>query len=157
MTKKIILIICLLGFKLTYSQNLLIGNLVKNQVVYSEKSLKAMNITYMRTFNDGRKLDSSYIEYIGSKKYLILIGNKAGVKSKSALTIKIENGNLLINELLEIKTCTNNDCATCTFFVENDKINACNCSSEGTVSNHCTYKVNDGSFFYKLFKRIIEN
>lgn len=128
-------------------------NTANEELLLTNKSKSALRIAYIRTFNDGRKLDSVWVENISGKKFLLMAGTRMNVTSLTAVSISIINNKVYIENTTEVKTCANGSCTACSFFVENAKVVACKCESTGTVSNHCTFKVNDAVVFYTvLFK-----
>jgi hypothetical protein len=157
MPKKLFFILLLvISFKITFCQQIAIGTINNNDnLELNEKSKRALKIAYLRSFIDGRKLDSVYIDKIGQVKYLILLGGKLNVKSKSAISISIVNITVHLNANSEMKTCSNGACTDCDFFTENNKVVACKCESNSSISNHCTYKINDGNYFYTMVYKII--
>lgn len=157
MSKKLFFILLfVISFKITFCQQIAIGTINNNDILeLNEKSKRALKIAYLRSFIDGRKLDSVYIDKIGQVKYLILLGSKINVKSKSAISISIVNNTVHLNANSEMKTCSNGACTDCDFFTENNKVVACKCETNGSISNHCTYKTNDGNYFYTLVSKII--
>ena len=70
--------------------------------------------------------------------------------------ISIVNNTVHLNANSEMKTCSNGACSDCNFFIENSKVVACKCETNGSISNHCTYKINDGNYFFTLVSKIIE-
>lgn len=129
-------------------------NTTNEELLISNKSKSALRIAYIRTFNDGRKLDSIWVENIGGRKFLLMSGTRMNVKSLTAVSIIIVNSKIYIENTTEVKTCANGSCTACSFFVEGYKVVACKCESTGTVSNHCTFKVNDASVFYTVLSRL---
>ncbi len=153
----LLILFFLIVSKQSFCQQIAIGTINSNdKIEMNNKSKRALKVAYLRTFGDGRKLDTFYIDKVGQVKYLILLGSKANVKSKSAISISIINNTVNLNSNLEMKTCSNGACAECNFFTENNKVVACKCESNGSISNHCTYKINDGNYFYSLVSKIIE-
>ena len=154
--KLLLIFLFLFVFKITFCQHIAIGTINNNnQLELNEKSKRAIKIAYLRSFIDGRKLDSVFIDKIGQVKYLILLGSKINVKSKSAISISIVNNTIHLNANSEMKTCSNGACNYCDFFTENNKVVACKCEANGSISNHCSYKTNDGNYFYTLVSKII--
>lgn len=129
-------------------------NTTNEELLISNKSKSALRIAYIRTFNDGRKLDSIWVENIGGRKFLLMSGTRMNVKSLTAVSISIVNSKIYIENTTEVKTCANGSCTACSFFVEGYKVVACKCESTGTVSNHCTFKVNDAAVFYTVLSRL---
>ncbi len=129
-------------------------NTTNEELLISNKSKSALRIAYIRTFNDGRKLDSVWVENIGGRKFLLMAGTRMNVKSLTAVSISIVNNKIYIENTTEVKTCANGSCTACSFFVEGYKVVACKCESTGTVSNHCTFKVNDAAVFYTVLSRL---
>ena len=129
-------------------------NTVNDELLLSGKSKSALRIAYIRTFNDGRKLDSVWVENIGGRKFLLMVGTRMNVKSLTAVSISIINNKIYIENTTEVKTCANGSCTACSFFVEGYKVVACKCESTGTVSNHCTFKVNDAAVFYTVLSKL---
>ena len=153
----LLILFFLISSKQTFCQQIAIGTInLNDKIEMNDKSKIALKIAYLRTFVDGRKLDTFFIDKIGQLKYLILIGTKGNVKSKSAVSISIVNNIVHLNANSEMKTCSNGACNDCSFFIENNKVVACKCESNGSISNHCTYKINDGNYFYTLVSKIIE-
>ena len=147
----------LIASKEIFCQQIAIGSInLNDKIEMNEKSKRALKVAYLRTFADGRKLDTFYIDKVGQIKYLILLGTKGNVNSKSAVSISIVNNTVHLNSNSEMKTCSNGACNECNFFTENNKVVACKCESNGSISNHCTYKINDGNYFYTLVKKIME-
>jgi hypothetical protein len=143
--------------KQTFCQQITVGTInLNDKIEMNEKSKRALKVAYLRTFADGRKLDTFFIDKVGQVKYLILLGSKGNIKIKSAVSISIINNTVHLNANLEMKTCSNGACTECNFFTENNKVVACKCESNGSISNHCTYKINDGNYFYTLVSKIIE-
>jgi hypothetical protein len=154
--KVTLLIFFILVFKFVFCQQIAIGTINNlNKLELNNKSKRALKIAYLRSFVDGRKLDSIYIDKIGEVKYLILLGSKTNVKSKTAISISIINNTVNLNANTEMKTCSNGACNDCEFFTENNKVVACKCNNDGTISNSCNFKVNDGKYFYTLVAKLI--
>jgi hypothetical protein len=154
--KLLLIFVFMLGFKFIYCQQIAIGTINNyDNLELNEKSKRALKIAYLRSFIDGRKLDSVYIDKVGQVKYLILIGGKLNVKSKSAINISIVNNIVHLNSNTEMKTCSNGACKDCDFFTENNKVVACKCETNGSISNHCTYKINDGNYYYTLVSKLL--
>ncbi len=153
----LIIFIFIFAIKQSFCQQIAIGTISSNdKIEMNDKSKRALKVAYLRTFGDGRKLDTFFIDKVGQVKYLILLGSKVNVKSKSAVSITIVNNTVHLNSNSEMKTCSNGACAECIFFTENNKVVACKCETNGSISNHCTYKINDGNYFYSLVSKIIE-
>jgi hypothetical protein len=153
----LLILFFLIASKQVFCQQISIGTInLNDKMEMNDKCKRAMKVAYMRTFADGRKLDTFFINKIGQVKYLILLGSKGNVNSKSAVSILIINNTVNINANSEMKTCSNGACNECSFFTENNKVVACKCESNGSISNHCTYKINDGNYFYTLVKKIME-
>jgi hypothetical protein len=151
-----LLIFFTLSFKIVYCQQIAIGTLNNlDKLELNNKSKRALKIAYLRSFVDGRKLDSIYIDKIGEVKFLILLGSKTNVKSKTAISISIINNTVNLNATAEMKTCSNGACKECEFFIENNKVVACKCNNDGTISNSCNFKINDGKYFYNLVAKLI--
>lgn len=154
--KYLLVLFLLVSFEMAFSQHITIAKINDfGKIEFTEKSKRAVKIAYMRSFNDGRKLDSAYIDKIGQVKYLILLGSKSNIKSKSALSISIENNLVSINQLLSMTSCSNGACTNCNFFTENNKVVACKCESNGAISNNCTFKMGDGKYFYEVVNKIL--
>lgn len=127
----------------------------EDEIDFSEKGKRAIKIAYLRSFTDGRKLDTAFIEKFGQIKYLIIVGSKNTIKSISSISISIVNNTINIASNTEMKTCSNGACNDCQFFVENNKPVACKCNDNGSISNNCSFKVNDGAFFYSIVSKIL--
>lgn len=140
---------------MVFCQQIMIGTIQNDQLALTDKNKRALKIAYLRSFIDGRKLDSVYIDKIGQVKFLILLGSKTTIKSKTALSISIVNNSVYINPAPNMVTCSNGACTDCNFFTESNKVVACKCETNGSISNHCTYKINDGNYFYTLVNKII--
>lgn len=153
--KLLLVFFFLFGIKLIYCQQVAIGMLNNNILELTDKSKRALKMAYLRSFVDGRKLDTAYIDLIGNVKYLILVGSKSNVKSKTAISITILNNTVNINTNTEMKTCSNGACEECSFFTENKKIVACKCEQNGSISNNCNFKINDGLFFYTIYNKVM--
>ncbi|MES2726885.1 MAG: hypothetical protein V4643_07270 [Bacteroidota bacterium] len=129
-------------------------NSANEELLLSGKNKSALRIAYIRTFNDGRKLDSVWVENVGGRKFLLMAGTRMNVKSLTAVSISIINNKVYVENTTEVKTCANGSCTACSFFVEHNKVVACKCESTGTVSNHCTFKVNDAVVFYTVLSKL---
>jgi len=153
----LVVLIVLFSFKIMLAQQLTIGTIDNDdKMQFSEKGKRAIKIAYFRSFTDGRKLDTAFIEKSGKVKYLVIFGSNSKVKSKSSVSVLIINNSVNLFPTTEMKTCTNGACSDCQFFIENSKVVACKCTDNGSISNNCTFKVNDGSFFYGLVAKIID-
>ena len=74
--------------KQTFCQQIAVGTInLNDKIAMNEKSKRALKVAYLRTFADGRKLDTFFIDKVGQVKYLILLGTKGNIKSKSAVRI----------------------------------------------------------------------
>lgn len=143
-------------FKMAFAQQVAIGTIDgDDKIEFSEKGKRAIKIAYLRSFTDGRKFDTAFIEKLGQVKYLVILGSKNNVKSRSAVSILIINNTVNIATNAEMKTCSNGACTDCQFFIENSKPVACKCNDNGSISNNCSFKLNDGAFFYGLVKKIL--
>lgn len=150
------IILFLLACKIVFAQQVTIGTINKDDKIdFSEKGKRAIKIAYLRSFTDGRKLDTAFIEKLGQVKYLVIVGSKNTIKSKSAINISIVNNAINIASNVDMKTCSNGACNDCQFFVENSKPVACKCNDNGSISNNCSFKINDGAFFYSIVSKII--
>ena len=149
-------ILFLLSSKILFAQQLAIGTLnSEDKIEFSEKSKRAIKIAYLRSFTDGRKFDTAFIEKLGQVKYLVILGSKGHVKSRSAVSILIINNTVNIATNTEMKTCSNGACTDCQFFIENSKVVACKCNDNGSISNNCSFRNNDGAFFYSVVSKIL--
>lgn len=150
------IILFLLFSKIVFAQQVAIGTIdSEDKMEFSEKGKRAIKIAYLRSFTDGRKFDTAFIEKLGQLKYLVILGSKNEVKSRSAVSILIINNTVNIATNTEMKTCSNGACNECQFFIENSKVVACKCEDNGSISNNCSFKANDGAFFYALVKKIL--
>lgn len=150
------IILFLLNCKISFAQQVIIGTINnEDKIDFSEKGKRAIKIAYQRSFADGRKLDTAFIEKLGQVKYLVIVGSKNTIKSKSAISITIVNNAINIASNTVMKTCSNGACSDCQFFVENNKPVACKCNDNGSISNNCSFKINDGAFFYSIVSKII--
>lgn len=141
---------------MSFAQQVTIGTINnEDKIDFSEKGKKAIKIAYLRSFTDGRKLDTAFIEKFGQIKFLIIVGSKNTIKSKSSISISIVNNTINVASNTEMKTCSNGACNDCQFFVENNKPVACKCNDNGSISNNCSFKVNDGAFFYSIVSKIL--
>ncbi len=152
----LIIILFLLSSKILFAQQLAIGTLnSEDKIEFSEKGKRAINIAYLRSFTDGRKFDTAFIEKLGQIKYLVILGSKGNVKSRSAVSILIINNTVNIATNTDMKTCSNGACTDCQFFIENSKVVACKCNDNGSISNNCSFRNNDGAFFYSVVSKIL--
>jgi hypothetical protein len=151
-------VLFLLSYKIVFAQQIAIGTLNgEDKIEFSEKGKRAIKIAYLRSFTDGRKLDTAFIEKLGQVKYLVILGSKNNVKSRSAVSILIINNMVNIATNTEMKTCSNGACTDCQFFIENSKVVACKCNDNGSISNNCSFRNNDGAFFYNVVSKIMES
>lgn len=154
--KFLVIFLSLFCFKMSFAQQVAIGTINnEDKIDFSEKGKRAIKIAYLRSFIDGRKLDTAFIEKFGQIKFLIIVGSKNTIKSKSSIGISIINNTINIASNTEMKTCSNGACNDCQFFVENNKPVACKCNDNGSISNNCSFKVNDGTFFYSIVSKIL--
>lgn len=152
----LVIFLSLFCFKMSFAQQVTIGTINnEDKIDFSEKGKRAIKIAYLRSFTDGRKLDTAFIKKFGQIKYLIIVGSKNTIKSKSSISISIINNTINIASNTEMKTCSNGACNDCQFFVENNKPVACKCNYNGSISNNCSFKVNDGAFFYSIVSKIL--
>ena len=119
----LLILFFLIASKQAFCQQIAIGTInLNDKIEMNDKSKRALKVAYLRTFGDGRKLDTFYIDKVGQVKYLILLGSKVNVKSKSAVSISIINNTVHLNVNSEMKTCSNGACNECNFFTENNKV-----------------------------------
>lgn len=151
-------VLFLLCFKMVFAQQVTIGTINgEDKIEFSEKGKRAIKIAYLRSFTDGRKYDTAFIEKLGQVKYLVILGSKSNIKSRSAVSILIIDNTVNITTNSEMKTCSNGACNDCQFFIENSKVVACKCNDNGSISNNCSFRNNDGAFFYSVVSKIFES